>query len=67
MAQKRRILAFVPLSGLAGRVHDEVMELFIAFTALTIIGIAAQFFGNDSREGFDPPRPEYWNLPEQHA
>ena len=43
------------------------MELFIAFIALTIVGIAAQFFANDSREGFDPPRPEYWNLPEQHA
>jgi hypothetical protein len=44
------------------------MELLIAFLALTILGIAAQFAGSDSRDGYlDPPRPDLRNLPGPHA
>ncbi|MGI8608043.1 MAG: hypothetical protein ACR2MY_02260 [Candidatus Dormibacteria bacterium] len=43
------------------------MELLIAFIALTIIGIAAQFIGNDSRDGFDSAPRDGWNLQRQHG
>lgn len=44
------------------------MEIVIAFIALTILGIAAQFLGYDSRDGFDSaPRPDGWKLPAQHG
>lgn len=40
------------------------MELLIFFIALTILGIAAQFFGADSRGDADArPRTDHWNLP----
>ena len=45
------------------------MEIVITIIALTaILGIAAQFLGYDSRDGFDSaPRPDGWNLPAQHG
>ena len=45
-----------------------LMELLIAFISLTILGIAAQLFAVDSRDGFvDQPRPDLRNLPGQHS
>jgi len=44
------------------------MEILIALIALTILGIAAQFFGDDSRDGFGArPEPKPWHFPRQHS
>jgi hypothetical protein len=44
------------------------MELLIAFIALPILGIAAQLFAVDSRDGFvDQPRPDLRDLPSRHS
>ena len=44
------------------------MEILIAFTALTVLGIAAQFFGDDSRDDFGArPHPEHWHFPGRHG
>ncbi|HEV1996790.1 MAG TPA: hypothetical protein VGR61_01480 [Candidatus Dormibacteraeota bacterium] len=46
----------------------ETLIAFIAFVALAIVGIAAQFVGEDSRDGFDSaPRPDGWTVPSQHG
>jgi hypothetical protein len=68
MAQNLRTLSFLPLSRSAVGPYGEDMAIFLTITTLTLLALAVQRWGVDSRDGRDwQPRSNDWNLPRRPA
>ena len=58
------MLAFLPLSHSAARLYRGDMEILIILIAVTLLTLAVQRWGSDSRDW--SPRADDWNFPREH-